>query len=149
MCRERLQVVVIDLGVDENAQEIFETLNARMTPLHAVDLIKNLVFQRLMEEGADVDAAYQNQWRDFESAFWEAESGVGRVRYPRSAVFLNQWLIARAAEEVSAREVFQRFKRYCSGESGLSMKQLVDRLARASTVYRQFVEGGTQSGPLD
>jgi hypothetical protein len=40
--RDLLQMVVIDLAVDENAQEIFETLNARGAPLTAADLIKKL-----------------------------------------------------------------------------------------------------------
>src|SRR3954471_22209405 len=51
--RELLQMVVIDLAAEENAQEIFETLNARGAPLTAADLIKNFVFQRLQETGAD------------------------------------------------------------------------------------------------
>ena len=42
-----LQLVVIQLEADEDSQEIFETLNARGTPLTAADLIKNFVFQRL------------------------------------------------------------------------------------------------------
>ena len=45
--RELLQIVVIDLAADENAQEIFETLNARGAQLTAADLIKNFIFQRL------------------------------------------------------------------------------------------------------
>jgi hypothetical protein len=44
--RELIQMVVIDLAADENAQEIFETLNARGAQLTAADLIKNFVFQR-------------------------------------------------------------------------------------------------------
>jgi hypothetical protein len=44
--RELLQIVVIDLAADENAQEIFETLNARGAQLTAADLIKNFIFQR-------------------------------------------------------------------------------------------------------
>jgi hypothetical protein len=47
--RALIQIVVIDLTADENAQEIFETLNARGAQLTAADLIKNFVFQRLME----------------------------------------------------------------------------------------------------
>jgi hypothetical protein len=58
--RELLQMVVIDLSVDENAQEIFETLNARGAQLTAADLIKNFIFQRLLETNANVEAAYQN-----------------------------------------------------------------------------------------
>ncbi len=52
--RELLQIVVIDLTAGENAQEIFETLNARGAALTAADLIKNFVFQRMLEQGADV-----------------------------------------------------------------------------------------------
>ena len=95
--RDLLQMVVIDLGADENAQEIFETLNARGAQLTAADLIKNFIFQRLLDSGADVEDAYERYWRNFESAFWEAEISVGRLRYPRSAVFLNHWLADRDA----------------------------------------------------
>ena len=101
-------MVVIDLTVDENAQEIFETLNARGAQLTAADLIKNFVFQRLLETGADVEDAYQKYWKEFETGFWETEVSVGRLRYPRSSIFLNHWLIARTGEEVVAREVFDR-----------------------------------------
>ena len=66
----------------------------------------------------DVEQAYQQHWKDFETGFWEAEVSVGRLRYPRSAIFLNHWLIARTGEEVVAREVFDRFKRYRRSRSG-------------------------------
>ena len=46
-----LQLVEIDLPATENSQEIFETPNARGTPLTAADLIKNFVYQRLETEG--------------------------------------------------------------------------------------------------
>ena len=39
------------LAAEENAQEIFETLNARGAQLTAADLIKNFIFQRLIETG--------------------------------------------------------------------------------------------------
>ena len=121
--RELLQVVVIDLGADENAQEIFETLNARGAQLTAADLIKNFIFQRLLETGADVEAAYEKYWKEFESAFWETDISVGRMRYPRSSIFLNHWLVAQTGEEVVAREVFTRFKRFAI-DAGLPMEIL-------------------------
>src|SRR3712207_7038020 len=39
-----------------------------------------------------------------------------RLRYARSSIFLNHWLIARTGEEVVAREVFTRFKHYADFE---------------------------------
>ncbi|KHO26837.1 hypothetical protein QQ44_04510 [Mycolicibacterium setense] len=147
--RELLQLVVIDLTADENAQEIFETLNARGAGLTAADLIKNFVFQRLMEQGVDVEAAYEQHWKQFETGFWEVEVSFGRLRYSRSSIFLNHWLIARTGEEIVAREVFTRFKHYADFESGCSMSELVGQIARASAVYRRFIEGVTANNPVD
>ena len=141
--RELLQLVVIELTADENAQEIFETLNARGAQLTAADLIKNFVFQRLMEAGADVEGIYEQHWREFETAFWETEIGAGRVRYSRSSLFLNHWLIARTGEEIVAREVFSRFKRYADYEANLPMAQLVPEITAVSRVYRRFVESAS------
>jgi hypothetical protein len=148
--RELLQMVVIDLGADENAQEIFETLNARGAQLTAADLIKNFVFQRLMEAGSDVEQEYLDYWKEFETAFWEAEVAVGRIRYPRISVFLNHWLIAQTGEEIVAREVFDRFKRYADHDSKASMTELLRRIHRASGVYRKFVtDAMAPAGPVD
>ena len=77
MLTSGLQLVVIDLTANENSQEIFETLNARGTPLTAADLIKNFVFQRLEAEGVDTTKAYAEDW-PFETKFWEDEVSVGR-----------------------------------------------------------------------
>jgi uncharacterized protein DUF262/uncharacterized protein DUF1524/RAMA domain-containing protein len=148
--RELVQLVVIDLTVDENAQEIFETLNARGAPLTAADLIKNFIFQRLLETGTNVEDAYEKHWKEFETGFWETEISVGRLRYPRSAIFLNHWLIARTGEEVVAREVFDRFKRFADHDAGLPMTKLIVRVHDASHVYREFVtSASTLAGPID
>lgn len=148
--RELLQLVVIDLATDENAQEIFETLNARGAQLTAADLIKNLIFQRLLETGTNVEEAYRSDWKEFETGFWETEVSVGRIRQPRSSVFFNHWLISRTGEEVVAREVFERFKRFADHDAGLPMAQLLSQIHDASHVYRQFINGSLPHvGPID
>lgn len=148
--RELLQVVVIDLAASENAQEIFETLNARGAVLTAADLIKNFVFQRLLEQGADVEEAYAKYWAQFETAFWEEAVNVGRVVIPRSSVFLNHWLVARTGDEVIAREVFSRFKTYADYDAGKPMLELLEEIHRAAAIYREFTEkADILDGPLD
>ena len=147
--RELIQLVVIDLAVDENAQEIFETLNARGAQLTAADLIKNFVFQRLTEDDADVETAYKTYWKDFETGFWEAEISAGRVKHQRSSMFLNQWLIAKTGEEILAREVFYRFKSYAEFESGVTMAELLGQIHRVGKAYQDFVRSSDQlTGPL-
>lgn len=148
--RELLQIVVIDLTATENAQEIFETLNARGAVLTAADLIKNFVFQRLLEQGANVEEAYSKYWAQFETAFWEEDVNVGRITYQRSSVFLNHWLVSRTGEEVVAREVFSRFKAYTDYQAELSMLALLQQIHRAAGIYRSFTEQAeVLDGPLD
>ena len=145
-----MQMVVIDLAADENAQEIFETLNARGAQLTAADLIKNFIFQRLTESGADVEVAYEQYWKEFETGFWETEISAGRVRHQRSSMFLNHWLIAKTGEEILAREVFYRFKAYADFDSGVSMIELLGQIHRAGQAYRGFVGAAGQfTGPID
>ncbi len=133
--REFLQIVVIDLGAQENAQEIFETLNARGAVLTAADLIKNFIFQRLLEEGTDVEKAYDKHWKMFESSFWEEEVSYGRVNHQRSSLFINHWLVTKTGEDVLAREVFSRFKSYADFESQKTMLELLEQICNSAGIY--------------
>ena len=148
-CRELLQIVVIDLAVNENAQEIFETLNARGAVLTAADLIKNFVFQRLNEKKVDVEDAYLKFWKEFETPFWEKEISYGRVKFQRSSLFINHWLIAKTGEEVLNREIFSSFKHYADYESKMSMLELLEEIHIASSKYKEvFAAGETKEGNL-
>jgi alkylated DNA nucleotide flippase Atl1 len=132
-----LQLVVIDLQAQENSQEIFETLNARGTPLTAADLVKNFVFQRLEAEGVDTRRAYAEDW-PFDSKFWETEIGVGRYNISRSSLFLNQWLVARVGEEISPKSTFNRFKHYVDHECGQKMSEVLVRIKQQADLYQQW-----------
>ena len=134
-----LQIVVIDLAFDENAQEIFETLNARGTPLTAADLIKNFVFQRLDGTPEEIEGAYHKYWELFETPFWEEEITTGRLIYSRSSLFLAQWLIAQTGLELTAREVFNRFKQYVDGLEQ-HVDELLPRLHSDAVSYQNLVK---------
>jgi len=144
-----IQLVVITLSPQENSQEIFETLNARGTPLTAGDLIKNLIFQRLALEGVDTSKAYQDHWRFFENPFWEKEISLGRYAVERVSLFLNHWLVAQVGEEVSTRSTYTRFKRWAEHETGQSMADILSQLHGAATAYQEWIEGAsTRTGVL-
>jgi hypothetical protein len=135
----QLQIVVIELQADEDAQEIFETLNARGTPLTAADLIKNFVFQRLDVAPSQSEKAYHDYWEAFETPFWETEIASGRVTYSRSSLFLNQWLIAQSLKDVTAKEVFGQFKRHVA-DSNEPIDALLPKIRRNAEIYRSFTE---------
>ncbi len=134
-----LQLVAINLTINENSQEIFETLNARGTPLTAADLIRNFVFQRLAAEGADT-RAHLDDW-PFETEFWEKEVSVGRYAMPRSSLFFNQWLMTRLGEEVSLRATFTRFKQYVEQielETGTKVADLLSVIRKQAETYERW-----------
>lgn len=137
----RLQLVVIELKADEDAQEIFETLNARGTPLTAADLIKNLIFQRLNASPQAAEKAYHEYWEQFETPFWEKEVSSGRVLWSRSSLFLTQWLTAQTQVDVPAREVFSAFKRHVD-DSGIPITDMLEHIRECAAIYRDLIEGG-------
>lgn len=135
--KQGLQLVVIDLKATENSQEIFETLNARGTPLTAADLIKNFVFQRLDAEGADTQKVYEQDW-PFERKFWETDVSVGRYLMSRSSLFLNQWLGSRTGEEISTKQTFSLFKYYVEQQSTVKMSELLATIKTQADQYEQW-----------
>jgi hypothetical protein len=140
-----LQLVSIELDASENSQEIFETLNARGTPLTASDLVRNFVFQRLEAEGGDTAKAYREDW-PFETKFWMKEVSVGRNLVSRSSLFINQWLVARTGEEVSPQATFNRFKSYVELESGYKMADLLPVIKKQAHQYEAWTEAAAHPG---
>ena len=132
-----LEVVVIDLASADDAFVIFETLNARGTPLLASDLVKNFVLQTATAGGLDADELYAQDWEPLEDPWWREEIRQGRIVRPRLDVFLNYWLVMETAEEVQSHEVFPKFKLHVENE-GKAIADVVGQARQVSTTYRDF-----------
>ena len=104
-----LQMVVIDLGSQDDPNLIFETLNARGTPLEQSDLIKNFVLSR---EGGPQD----DIWGNLDDGWWRTEVRQGRLFRPRLDMLINYWLAMRTGSEVSPTRVFDVFRNYVDGQ---------------------------------
>lgn len=144
-----LTLVTIELLASENSQEIFETLNARGTPLTAADLVRNFVFQRIEAEGGDTRKAYKEDW-PFETKFWAKQVSAGRNFVSRSSLFLNQWLAAELGQEISPQATFTRFKSFVEHEVGVKMNQLLPRIKVQAGQYQKWTEAAAlKSGDLN
>lgn len=133
--RGLLRLVVIDLEPHDNAQVIFETLNARGTPLLASDLIKNLLLQTVTEGGGDVEELYERYWRDFDSERWRREVRQGRLKRPRVDAFLNYWLLMETTREVPSHQLYPLFRSHVKTHDAV---ELMKKASRYSQVYDQF-----------
>jgi hypothetical protein len=148
--RELLQMVVIDLAADENAQEIFETLNARGAQLTAADLIKNFIFQT----APGIRSRCRTCIRGSLERIRNGVLGNGDQCWPCSLspiIHLSESLADGAnGEEIVAREIFDRFKRFADHQARVSMPNLLFQVHDASQVYRKFVvAAAAHAGAID
>ncbi|SFP42735.1 Uncharacterized conserved protein, contains ParB-like and HNH nuclease domains [Geopseudomonas sagittaria] len=112
VAQKGLQCVVIELGEHDEAQVIFETLNARGTQLLPADLIKNLLFRRAQSEGDDIDELYRTHWAQFDGEFWREEIRQGRESRPRIDVFIRHFLTLAMRRDVRFVHIFDEYKHY-------------------------------------
>ena len=127
-----LQMVVIDLDPPDDPNVIFETLNARGTPLLHSDLIKNYVTYKIENNGGDT------VWGSLDDDWWRKEIKQGRLIRSRIDAFLDYWLEMKTENEVSASEVFNVFKRVAENSQ---VRDVVSELKDNLLTYRRFETG--------
>jgi hypothetical protein len=139
-----MQAVVIDLEPADDPFVIFETLNARGTPLLESDLVKNLVMQVGSGRGLQPSDLSKRFWSRFDTAWWRKEIRQGRITRPRIDTFLDYWLELRLREEVSSHMVFHRFRDYLS-DRGHDVTAVLEDLCEGGEAWRELddIEPGT------
>jgi len=136
-----LQVVSIDLESGDDAQVIFETLNARGTPLLAMDLVKNAIFHRAEAVVPDaVDELHCDVWEpELGLTYWRELQRQGRLNRPRAELFLMHWLTMRLREAVAATELFATFRgRMLDGVASTPVTELIAELCADARTMRGF-----------
>ncbi len=127
-----LQVVVISIPSEDDPYIIFETLNARGTPLLESNLIKNYV----MSLTGEVDQS--SIWGDLDEDWWSEDVYQGRLLMPRKDALLNYWMVMRKGDPIRADNVFRSFRNHINS---LSVGGVMADLKRDLGNYRRFEEG--------
>ena len=139
-----LELVVIDLGTADDPHIIFETLNARGTPLLQSEMIKNRILYEARSDGDERDAAVL--WGFDTDQWWRREIGRGRQRRPRIEVFLNNWLTMRRLAPTRANDEFDAFKNYADGakQSNRSVGDIAADISKIGAIYSDLERGRKQ-----
>lgn len=132
-----LEVVVIELQPGDDENMIFETLNARGTPLLDSDLIKNWIMHQAGEERRDGDALYHRHWQGFDRNWWRMEVRQGRLSRPRIDIYLHYWLTMHKRDEVPANRFFKVFQEYATGLPG-GVESVASEIDRGSVAFRRI-----------
>jgi Protein of unknown function DUF262/Protein of unknown function (DUF1524) len=138
--REDLNVVVIDLEDNDDAQEIFETLNALGTPLLPADLVKNYLFRLAELQGDDTQKLYDQYWKGFDDdkSYWRKEVRQGRLRRARLDLFLNHYLTMMKGDEVIISQMFLDYKELVSSRNGAHAQEHLQDFDSYAEVYESF-----------
>ncbi|MBK8464919.1 MAG: DUF262 domain-containing protein [Chloracidobacterium sp.] len=136
-----LQVVSIELENNDDAQVIFETLNARGQPLLPSDLLRNFIFRRAELNEENQDRLHEQYWMKFEDDFWQQEEKQGRFKRPRIDQFMQHFLALKKASDVNVGHLFEEYKGWIKNESPYPSieDELVD-LVRYAVAYSQLAD---------
>ncbi len=141
------QIVVVQLGKDDDAQTIFASLNGNAEPLTAFDLIRNDIFHRARLQSEDDDALYERHWNKLETDFWKAEVKQGRLKRPRVDHLIAHSLVAETGDDIEASRVANTYKTYAVAQQFPSVEAEIEGLLQYAAIYRQ-IDVADQSSAL-
>ena len=137
-----LQLIIIDLDDKDDPNVIFETLNARGTPLEQSDLVKNFV----MSESGEVVDGDGSIWGNLDDRWWRSEVRQGRLFRPRLDMLFNYWLAMRTGQDVSPSKVFDTFRIYTDGAS---VESVMSEMKHDLDQYKRFQSSSQRSPEED
>jgi len=139
--KNSLLVVVIDLGDDDDPQVIFETLNARGEPLLPADLLRNFIFLRAARKGEPQEELYEKYWKKFDDEFWRQEIKQGRLKRPRSDLFMQHFLASQQMIEIPIKHLFTEYKYWIERKNPFpTVRDELITIARQGEAYRRLIE---------
>ena len=118
----KLIIVEIMLGRDDNPQLIFESLNSTGVDLSQADLIRNYVLMGLGNE--EQTRLYKDYWYPMERQFHYAE---GSDQFDR---FMRDYLTLKQGSIPNIDRVYASFKAYQRSQIGQPIRQIVEDIYR-------------------
>lgn len=145
-----LILVVIDLDSHDNAQLIFETLNARGAPLLPADLVKNMLFDMAVAQDESIERLYRDYWQQFdqEMGFWREEVRHGRDHMARIDAFLHHYLTLHEPTDPYGRGLYAAFRDHVRRNEARRASTHLASLHTYGELYRKLYhfDGETREG---
>jgi len=144
------QIVVIQLDENDDAQEIFATLNGLGKPLAPFDLIRNSVFHRARQLGEDDEKLFDGRWKIFEKPFWSDEVRQGRLKRARADHLIAHAVVAETAKDVNIGKIATEYQHYARDRAFPTVAEELDVLINHAKNYRLIEEAkdGTTVGRI-
>lgn len=132
------QIVVIQLDENDDAQEIFASLNGLAKPLSPFDLIRNDVFHRARKMGEDDEKLFDERWKTFEQPFWNEQVRQGRLKRARANHLIAHAVIAETARDVNVGKIAIEYQHYAREQKFETIAAELDVLLMHAATYRSM-----------
>lgn len=144
--QNRLVLVVIDLDQQDDAQQIFETMNALGLPLLPADLVKNFLFHEAEKQSLPVEQLHQDYWLTFDDpdSWWRQEVRQGRLKRPRLDLFLQHYLTLITGREVQVTDLFASYRDWAKSNT-YTPNALMQEFREYADVYYAFYHASSGS----
>lgn len=137
--------VTINLGITEDEQKIFDSINTAGIRLNATDIIKNAIFAKAIELETKYNELYEEYWESvFESEsnknFWEEELSTGRVKRAQSEIFLHAFAIIQGFfnTEDTLENLSAIYKDKIKDFNPKDLKSFLKEIKEYATIYQSF-----------
>lgn len=132
------QIVMIHLDDNDDAQEIFASLNGMAKPLSPFDLIRNDVFHRARRTKEDDERLFDERWKYFEEPFWNEAVRQGRFKRARADHLITHAVVAETAREVNAGKIATEYQHYARERAYATVAEELDVLLGHARTYRSM-----------
>jgi hypothetical protein len=119
-----LHLVALHLGMNDDPQSIFESLNARGIPLTPADLIRNHVFLSGLNanEEPNQEKLYNTYWRRFdaienEASPWRRPEKLGRIQMTLLDLYCFHFVVAVRGESIPLKHLYPQFRDWWNDSS--------------------------------
>lgn len=134
MAMDKLYVVCVPISEDDNAQKIFESINATGAKLTGADLIRNFL---LMDLKSDIqEKYYANYWKKIEDNVSQDSKML--------EMFFRMFIAIKTYSLVPKNSVYREFMSWVQ-QSGLDIKSLFEELLEYSKIY-EYLFNSSMSG---
>lgn len=144
-------LVVIDLDDNDQEQKIFDTINSSGIRLSSTDIIKNALYQKMIEITHDEETVatyYKKTWEyifekdDDAILYWSSLKSIGRLMRQNSELLLQAVAIIKGIFDVEKHTIHQMadlYKEEIINYDVNKLKALVEDIISYAQIYKDYI----------
>lgn len=136
-CLSKLDILVFPLSQDDNAQQIFESINSTGAPLTSADLIRNYILMNDQNEAQERN--YRLYWQPLELNFQDSR---------RLEEFFRYYLAAKTYNLLNRKDVYEGFKDYWN-DSKVDRDTMLKDVNRYCRYYHAIYDGPAEEEAIE